>query len=554
MHLAERVGALRVAALAGHLGAALFLHPVQRRPQLIQERIVEDRLYGALAHDAKIGEAHAVGREHARERVDEDTADAERIRDQTGVLSARSAEAVQRIAGDVVTTLDRDLLDRLGHVLDRDHQEAVGDLDRAAPVARLALYLGGKGRELLAHDVLVQRFVRVGAEHPGEEARADLAHHHVRVGHAERSAPPVTGRPRIGAGGVRADAVARAVEMEDRAAARRDGVDLHHRRAHADACDQGLEGALVLAVVMGDVSRRAAHVEADDLVVARHGGGADRAHDAARRPGQDAVLAAEEARIGETAVRLHEHQARFAQLVPDAVDIAFQDRRDIGVHDRGVAAPDQLHQGAHLVRHRNLIEAHLARQPGDLDLVVVVAVAVDEHDRDGLDAVALGLLQRLAGAVEVHRHQLLAVGRIALVDLDHPLVEELGQDDFAGEKERPVLVADAERVAESPGDQENRAVALSLQQRVGRDRGAHLHRVDRVGRDLLRRVDVEEVANALQRRVLVALRVLRQQLVGDEFAVRFLGDEVGERPAAVDPELPASIAHGNIAHVSTSFQ
>ena len=447
--------------------------------------------------------------------------------------------------------LDRDLLDRLGHVLDRDHQKAVRDLDGGAFVAGLALDLLRERRELLAYDVLVQRFVRIGAEHPGEEARADLAHHHVRVGHAERPAPPVAGRSRVGARGIRSHAVACAVEMEDRAAARRDGVDLHHRRAHAHPGDQGLEGAFVLAVVMRNVGRCAAHVEADDLVVARHRRRPDGADDAARRTRQDAVLAAEEARIGETAVGLHEHQARFAQLVPDAVDIAFQDRRDIGVDHRGVAAPDQLHQRAHLVRDRNLIEAHLARQPGDLDLVVVVAVAVDEHDGDRLDAVALGLLQRLAGAVEIHRHQLVPVGRIALVDLDHPLVEELGQDDFAGEEEGPVLVADAERVAEPPGDQEDRAVALAFQQRVGRDRGAHLHRVDRLRRDLCRSVDAEEVANALQRRVLVALRVLRQQLVGDELAVRLLRDEVGERPAAVDPELPAAVAHGNIVHVST---
>ena len=483
--------------------------------------------------------------------MDEDPADSERIRDQTGVLPARPAEAVQRVAGDVVSPLDRDLLDRLGHVLDRDHQETVGDLDRAAPVAGLPFDLGGKRGELLAHDVLVERLVGVGAEHPGEEARANLAHHHVGVGHAERPAPPVAGRPRIGAGGVRSDAVAGAVEMEDRTAAGGDGVDLHHRRAHAHPGDQSLEGTLVLAVVMSHVGRRATHVEADDLVVARHRGGAHRAHDAAGRPRQDAVLAAEEARVRETAVRLHEHQACFAQLVPDAVDIAFQDRRDIGVHDRGVAATDELHQRAHLVRDRYLIEAYLARQPGDLDLVVVVAVAVDEHHRDRLDAVALGLLQCLSGAFEVDRHQLFPIRRIALVDLDHALVEELGQDDFAGEEEGAVLVSDAERVAEPPGDQENRSVALAFQQRVGRDRGAHLHRVDRLRRDLRRSVDAEEVANALQRRVLVALRVFRQQLVGDEFAVRFLGDEVGERSAAVDPELPAVVAHGNIAHVST---
>ena len=45
---------------------------------------------------------------------------AERIGDEAGMLPAGAAEAVQRIARDVVAALDRDLLDRIGHVLDRD--------------------------------------------------------------------------------------------------------------------------------------------------------------------------------------------------------------------------------------------------------------------------------------------------------------------------------------------------------------------------------------------------------------------------------------------------
>ena len=205
------------------------------------------------------------------------------------------------------------------------------------------------------------------------------------------------------------------------------------------------------------------------------------------------------------------------------------------------------------MRDRNLAEADLAREFGDLDLVVVVAVAVDEHDRDRFDTVPLGLLQRLAGAFEVDRDQLLAIRRIALVDLDHALVQELGQHDMAGEEEGPVLVADTERVAEPLGNQEDRAVALALQQRVGRDRGSHLDGVDRLRRDSGRCLDAEQVANTLERRVLVTLRVLRQQLVGDQFAVGFLRDEVGKGSATVDPELPAAIVHRSIAHVSTSF-
>ena len=50
----------------------------------------------------------------------------------------------------------------------------------------------------------------------------------------------------------------------------------------------------------------------------------------------------------------------------------------------------------------------------------------------------------------------------------------------------------------------------------------------------------EELADAGDGRVAVALRVLRQQLVGDDGAVGTARDDVGERAAAVDPELPAA--------------
>ena len=41
-----------------------------------------------------------------------------------------------------------------------------------------------------------------------------------------------------------------------------------------------------------------------------------------------------------------------------------------------------------------------------------------------------------------------------------------------------MLIADAERVAEAARDHERSAVALALEQCVGRDRRAHLHGFD----------------------------------------------------------------------------
>ena len=83
-----------------------------------------------------------------------------------------------------------------------------------------------------------------------------------------------------------------------------------------------------------------------------------------------------------------------------------------------------------------------------------------------------------AHGVEIERALHRAVGAHALVDLDHALVQHVGLDDVAGENFRPRLVADAQGVAKTLGDQQQRALALALEQRIGGDRGAHLHGAD----------------------------------------------------------------------------
>jgi hypothetical protein len=106
-----------------------------------------------------------------------------------------------------------------------------------------------------------------------------------------------------------------------------------------------------------------------------------------------------------------------------------------------------------------------------------VPVAVQEHDRAGADAGVEGGLQAARQALFVERHQHLAVSAHALVGLDHPLIQQLRQHDVAIEQARPRLVGDAQRVAKAARGHQHGAVALALEQRVGRHRGAHLHRL-----------------------------------------------------------------------------
>ena len=407
-HLVRRAevdGVRGVAALVAHMGAADEFDPlagngllpelrfgrgrqiVQQRRERGHQRLVEGRFDRLLPQRPDIGEAHAVGREHAGEGMDQHRRHAERVGHQAGVLAAGAAEAVERVAGHVVAALHRDLLDRVGHVLDRDLEEARRDLDRSARVAGGRAYLRRKACEPLAHRAGVQRLVLAGAEDVREEFWLQLAEHDVAVGDAERPAAPVARRTGIGARRLRPDAIAGAIEGADRAAARRHGVDQHHRRAHPHTGHQGLEGALVVAVIVRHIRGRAAHVEGDDPAEAGLARRLHRADDAAGRAAQDGVLALEERGVGQPPARLHEHEPRAAQFGGHPLDIAAQQRREVGVHDRGVAAADELHQRAGPVAGRYLGEAELSREFRRRLLVRGEAVAVHEDDRDRTDAV-----------------------------------------------------------------------------------------------------------------------------------------------------------------------
>ena len=251
-------------------------------------------------------------------------------------------------------------------------------------------------------------------------------------------------------------------------------------------------------------------------------------------------------RASQAAAAAHEEELHARHLGSHLLDIAAQDGREVGIDHGGVAAADQLHQRAHLVRHAHLREAERASQPGRRLLVRRPAPAVHEDDGHAAQAGVVGGPEALAQVVFVQRLDHRAVGADTLLRLDHALVEQLGQHDVAVEQARPVLVGDAQRVAETAGDDQQRRLALALEQRVGGHRGAHLHALDELRRDRLAGAQPEQVAHARHRRIAILLRVLRQQLVRDQRAIGAAPHHVGEGAAAVDPELPACV-HSEVA-------
>ena len=263
------------------------------------------------------------------------------------------------------------------------------------------------------------------------------------------------------------------------------------------------------------------------------------ADDAARGAREDRVLALEHLGIREAARRLHEEQLHARHFAGHLVHIAAQDGREVGVHHRGVTPAHQLHHGAGGVRCAHLREARFARNACGGFFVRGVAVAVHEHDGCTAQARVVGRPQPFLQVRFVQRLDHIAMSAHALLRLDHALVQQLGQHDVAVKDAWAVLVGDAQRVLEALGSDEQRGLALTLQQRVGGHRGTHLHALHQVGRHRFAGREAQQVANARHGRVLVLLGVLGQQLVRDQGPVRALAHHIGEGASSVDPELPA---------------
>ena len=525
-------------ALRGKFGAAFGIEFAAKASECSRGIIVERDAERFLPRRANVGQTHAIGRKQAGHRMQENALHAERIGHQTGMLTTRAAETVQRIARHVIAALDRNLLDRLDHVGDSDADEAVGDVLGTAAIADLPRHF----LEFFAHYRDVERLVLRGPEDRRKALRQEFAEHDVGIGDGQRPAIAIAGRAGIGAGRIRPDAKPPRVIMQDRSAAGRDGVDEHHRRADANACDLGFEGAFELAVEMRDVGRRAAHVEADDLVETGGIAGAGKPDHAARRTGQDRILALEEIGSGQAARRHHEHHPRTGprdvQFVGDLRDVAAKDGREIGVDDGRVAAPDQLDERRNLVADGDLAKADLARDPRRLDLMGGVFIGVHEHDRDGVVAFLSQRQELEAKRVRVERRLDRAIGKHALADLDDPVIKRFRLDDLGGEDVLALLIADLQGIAETARRHQCKPFALALQKRVCRNGGAHAHFANQAGGHGLGRLQPEQLANAVDGRVAVGRRIFRQHLDRVEDAPRIAPDHVGEGAATVNPEIP----------------
>ena len=374
------------------------------------------------------------------------------------------------------------------------------------------------------------------AEHRGKEPRIDLAEDEVTVGHRQRPALAVACRARLRARALGPDEEPSAVEPADRAAARRHSVDAQHRRADAHPGDDVLAIALVSPREQRDVGRGAAHVEPDHALEPGGHRGLGHAHDPPRGAREDCVLAAQRGCCRKPAVRLHEERLALPQRARQPFDIAAQNRREVGIGTGRVRAPDQLGERRDAVAHRDLLETRLDSEFGERAFVRGVAIPVHQRDGDRAQARVARASRNPASAASrssgrstspsaVTRSSISSTSRVSGAGLTIAQREDVG----------PFLRTDREQVGKPAGDRQQHRLALALEQRVGGDRGADAD----LGVRQRSRAHPGQPSHRFDRGVGVVRRVFRKQLGGVQRAARIARDDVGERPPAVDPELPA---------------
>ena len=248
---------------------------------------------------------HSERRQRASIRVEHQASNPEPARDEAGVLSACATEYDHAVRAHVMTTADRNLLNRCRHVLHGHAQEAMGNL-RGRSFEAQCLQRGSDFSELLPRLLLV--------ELKRKSVRGDASQMQGDVGQRELAPAglPVAKRSRLGACALRADCHASSFELADRPASGRNGVELDHRRTYPNTADLAFEHPRDLAGVAGHVGGGSTHVEADHFRETELVGDCPCRHDARGRTGQHRVASDEAGCVDQSSVALHHSKTSSA--------------------------------------------------------------------------------------------------------------------------------------------------------------------------------------------------------------------------------------------------
>ena len=192
---------------------------------------------------------------------------------------------------------------------------------------------------------------------------------------------------------------------------------------------------------------------------------------------------------------------------------------------------------------RHLRQACLLREFRKTFLVLRVLPGMDQHDGTCGDAFRASSSKCLTSNVFIERFDLAAVDTDTATDLCHLLVQHRRQRDGKIEQTWTRLVTDAQHIGKAEVHHQQRAFPFALEQRIGRNRGAHLHRIDRPGWDRLIERNTKHSLYAGNGGITIARGIFAEQLVGGESTGRVACNDVGECAASIDPELPFAGRH-----------
>ncbi len=421
-------------------------------------------------------------------------------RERVCVHGTRPTEGVEDEGARIIAPLDKDELECVDHGSVRDLDDAARGFDDAEAERLGAVLLDrAAGRLDVERDLAAQE--EVGIEPPEDG---------VRVGHGRLgAAASVTDRSGSGAGAAGADAQQAArVDPCDRAAAGADFDEVDDGCSHRVA-GEGLPadaGACVSAhlVVLGDrrppladeadLRRRAAHVEGENLALPELRAEMGAGDDACGRPRFDHEDRTASGGIGaeDATARLHDEElgsdARRAEPLLNALEVARDDRADRGVHDR-CAPPEVLAKlGSDLGRERDRNAGKLLGEDrADAELVLGVDVGVKEANGDRFDLLPPQDDRRLANRGLVERQQDLALGAEPLAHGDRPVArnERPGLLELRVVERGSHLTCDLEQIAKAVGGDEAAACDVPLDDRVGCDGRCVEHEADLGAVDLV---------------------------------------------------------------------
>src|ERR1700722_10381427 len=132
------------------------------------------------------------------------------------------------------------------------------------------------------------------------------------------------------------------------------------------------------------------------------------------------------------------------------------------------------------------------------------------------------------------------MGADALDRLDDPLIQHFRQHDVTVEQARPRLGGDPERIAEALRDHQQGPFTFAFQERIGGNRSAHFYAGHLLRSDQLGGFQPKHSTHALDCGIVVVGGIFREQLESLQRLVGRAPDDVRERAAPIDPELPAT--------------